>query len=570
VTSAGERTVPVRDAWRRWRNAVGTFVSSDAGGPAKWMSAALLVLLLAINGLNVVNSYVGRDFFTAIEARSLSAFVTKGLLYIGVFLASTAAAVLYSFTEQRLGLHWREWLTRRLIGRYLRADTYYWLREHPELSNPDQRIADDVRVFTASTLSLALILLNTTFTILAFSGVLWTISPELFIAAVVYAAAGSAVTILFGRPLIGLNYDQSDREATLRAELVHLRESGESVALQHLEDHVAARLARRVTELVANSRRIIAVNRNVGFFTTSYNYMIQIIPVLIVAPLFIRGKVEFGVITQSSMAFAHVVGAFSVVISQFQQISSYAVVMRRLTGLSATFEEVASQNACGIVYDDTGTGLAWERVTLRDPGEKEPLVDALSGSVPPGTRLLVTAKRDACPAALFRATAGVWRGGEGRIVRPPPDAILFLPERPYVAVGTLRAALAANGGEPALDDARIQAVLGELGADSLLRRAGGLDVERDWDDVLSLGEQQTLALARVLLAAPRFVVLDRPTTLLGPEAGGRALDLLAARSITAITFAADGSLAERHDTRLEIGDHGTWTLRPIERKGGPG
>jgi putative ATP-binding cassette transporter len=243
--------------------------------------------------------------------------------------------------------------------------------------------------------------------------------------------------------------------------------------------------------------------------------------------------------------------------------------MQRLTGLTETFEQVTAQSACGISYEDTGAGLAWDRVTLRAPSEEAPLLDALSASVPPGTRLLVTAKREECPGALFRATAGVWSGGEGRIVRPPPDAILFLPERPYVPMGTLREALARNGDGPALDDARVVTVLDELGAGSLLRRAGGLDVERDWDDVLSLGEQQTIALERALLAAPRFVVLDRPTTLLGAEAAARALDLLAARSITAITFAADASLADRHDARLDIGDGGTWTFRPVEPNRAP-
>jgi putative ATP-binding cassette transporter len=561
---ANERVWLDRSAWGRWRAAVGTFASSEAGGRAKWMVAALLVLLLAINALNVVNSYVGRDFMTAIEARSMGGFVAKGLLYVGVFAASTAVAVLYSFAEQRLGLLWREWLTRRLITRYLDGETYYWLREHPELSNPDQRIADDVRTFTASTLSLALIVLNTTFTVLAFSGVLWSISPQLFIAAVVYAAGGSAVTILFGRPLIGLNYDQSDREASLRSELVYLRENAESVATARGEEHVAGRLSRRVTELVANTRRIIAVNRNLGFFTTGYNYLIQIIPILIVAPLFIRGQAEFGVITQSSMAFTHVVGAFSLVITQFQQISSYAVVMARLSDLQNIVERVTTKSQSGIAYDDTGTILAWDDVTLRAPDENTPLVEALSVSVLPGTRVLITGSRSACPEALFRATAGLWNDGQGRIVRPPHGEILFLPERPYLPVATLREAL-ANGSGASLQDAHVEEVLRELGFDHLIRRTGGLDVERDWNDTLALAELQTLSFARVLLAAPRFVVLDRPTTVLGAEVGERALDVLAAKSITAVTFAADASLAGRHDASLELGETGSWAWRPIER-----
>jgi putative ATP-binding cassette transporter len=556
-----------RVTWTRWRTAVRTFVASEVGGRAKALFAALLALLLAINGLNVVNSYVGRDFMTAIEARSMHGFVAKGLLYVGVFAASTVVAVIYRFTEERLGLLWREWLTSRLVARYLQGSTYYWLREHPEVPNPDQRIADDVRTFTATTLSLALVLLNTTFTILAFSGVMWSISPLLFAAAVTYAALGSGLTILLGRPLIGLNYDQADREASLRAELVHLRENAESVAILRREGRLGARLLGRVGELVANMKRIIAVNRNLGFFTTGYNYLIQIIPVLIVAPLFIRGQAEFGVISQSSMAFSHLLGAFSLVITQFQQISSYAVVLARLSALVEGVDQVEARGDSGIELDDSGTELAFERLTLRSPHDGSVLLDSLSLSVPSDRRTLVTGANEAGRIALFRATTGLWNAGEGRIVRPPPDAILFLPERPYLPPGTLRQAVVRTGCEAAVADARIREVLQALGVGEVVERAGGLDAEHDWDDLLSLGEQQQLGFARVLLAAPRFVVLDRPSTLLGADLVVRALDLLARQSITVVTFAPDAALAAQHDARLELGPGGTWTCQPIERQG---
>jgi putative ATP-binding cassette transporter len=520
-------------------------------------------LLLAINGLNVVNSYVGRDFMTAIERRSMSGFLTQGMLYVGVFALSTVAAVIYRFTEERLGLLWREWLTRRVVGQYLRGATYYRLREQAELANLDQRIADDVRTFVSMTLSLTLILLNTTFTILAFSGVMWTISPWLFAAAVAYAAFGSGLTILFGRPLLGLNYDQSDREAGLRAELVHLRENAESVALLRREGRLGARIHARVDELVANTKRIIAVNRNLGFFTTGYNYLIQIIPVVIVAPLFIRGQAEFGVISQSSMAFSHLIGAFSLIVTQFQQISAYAVVLARLAALIEGVEQVQARSA-GIAIDETGAELVYEGLTLRSPQNGRILVDRLSLAVPAHARVLVAGPNEAGRIALFRASAGLWDAGEGRIVRPPADEMLFLAERPYLPPGTLRAALVRAGGEEAIGEARILEVLRALGAKAALERAGGLDVERDWDDLFSLGEQQLFSLARLVLAAPLLVLLDRPATVLPLEAVVRALDLLAEHSIGVVTFAPDTALAPQHDRLLELAEDGTWTWRPIE------
>jgi putative ATP-binding cassette transporter len=542
---------------------VRAFAASEVGGRAKTLTAVLLLLLVTINGLNVINSYVGRDFMTAIESRSMPAFLGKALLYVGVFALSTVTAVIYRFAEERLGLLWRGWLTRRLVGDYLTNRNYYWLREDSELTNPDQRIADDVRAFTATTLSLALILLNGTFAIVAFSGVMWSISPMLFGTAVAYALLGSGLTLVFGRPLLGLNYQQADREASLRAELVYLRDNAQTVAISRREERLGARLLGRVDDLVANTKRIIAVNRNLGFFTTGYNYLIQIIPLLIVAPLFIRGEAEFGVISQSSMAFSHLLGAFSLVVTQFQQISSYAVVLARLSALIESVERVAERQASGIQLDDGGAELAWEQLTVRSPQDGSTLVEGLSLTVPPGVRTLVSGPNEAARNALFRATAGLWSAGTGRVVRPPPGSILFLPERPYVPPGTLRQALLESAREHEVPDADLLAALRALGVQNLVARAGGLDVERDWDDQLSIDEQQLLSLARVLLAAPRFAVLDRPALVLGPERAAHALALLASASITTVTFASDPALADQQDARLELFDDGRWTWTPL-------
>jgi putative ATP-binding cassette transporter len=555
-----ERTrIPLdRLTWARWRRVVLDVLRSEVGGRVKLLFGALLALLLAINGLNVVNSYVGRDFMTAIEQRSMSGFLTLAGLYIGVFAISTVTAVIYRFTEERLGLLWRNWMTHSLVDYYLHDAAYYRLRERAEIPNPDQRIADDVRTFTATTLSLLLVWLNGTFTILAFSGVLWSISPLLFAVAVGYAAIGSGLTLVFGRPLLWLNYDQSDREASFRAELVHLRENAESVAFLHREDRIRERLFARVDALVHNLKRIIGVNRNLGFFTTGYNYLIQVVPILIVAPLFIRGQVEFGVISQSAMAFSHLIGAFSLVVSQFQQISSYAVVMARLSALGEGVERLETL-AARIEMDESGEEIEYQQLSLRSPHDGRLLVASLSARLAAGTRTLVTGDGEAS-IALFRATAGLWDSGEGRIVRPSADAVLFLTERPYLPPGTLRQALVRTGREQDVADARILDVLRELGMDGAVEKAGGLDVERDWQELLSLGEQQTLCLARLALAAPRYAVLDRPETVLGAEAVARALDFLAEQQITLLTFTSDPALADRHAARIALAADGSWSL----------
>jgi putative ATP-binding cassette transporter len=552
-----------RETWRRFVGAVKNFLTSEVGGRAAALLGALVALLLSISGLNVLNSYVARDFMTAIEHRDEGAFVRQAVLYVGVFGAATVAAVLFRFSEERLGLLWRHWLTGRLVGFYLAGRTYLHLNRSGGLSNPDQRIAEDVRTFVTMTLSLLLMLLNGTLTVIAFAGVLWSISRPLFLVGIAYAAAGSLLTVLLGRPLVRLNYRQADREANFRGDLMHVRENAESVALLHREAQLEARLGGRLDALVANLKRIIAVNRNLGFFTTGYNYMIQIIPALIVAPLFIAGDVEFGVITQSAMAFAHLLGAFSLVVTQFQVISSYAAVLARLSTLVEAMQRTPGGEGAGIEVVEADGRLAYERVTLRAPRDGRILLQDLSVTVPAGSRLLIRGHDVAAQAALFRATAGMWDSGEGRIMRPGLDDVAFLPERPYLARGTLHDALTASGRRSAASDDQVRAALRALGIEEIVARAGGLHVERDWDDLLSLREQELVSVARVLLSGPRFVLLERIGNTLDADEIAAVLGAFSERGIAYVAVGNGEERLEHYDTVLELAGEGRWRSSPV-------
>ena len=268
-------------------------------------------------------------------------------------------------------------MTRQAVKLYLANGTYYRLDASGELANPDQRIAEDVRAFTVTTLSFVLMLLNGTFTIIAFSGVLWAISPLLFILAVLYAAFGSLVTMALGRPLVKLNHDQLDKEASFRSALIHVRENAESIMLAHREERQTARLLDRVAELVANFRQITAINRNVGFFTTGYNWLIQIIPALIVAPSFMRGDVEFGVVTQSAMVFSSLVAAFSLIVTQFQSISTFAAVVARLSSMLEAIEQPQTFVGSTIEIAEAEGRVAYERLTLLDLDERRPTAERI-------------------------------------------------------------------------------------------------------------------------------------------------------------------------------------------------
>ena len=545
---------------RRFVRAVKDFFTSEVRWKARGLFALLIAFALTVNGLNVLNSYVGRDFMTAIAHRDETGFIRQAILYVGVFALSTAIVVVYRFTEERLGLFWRVWLTRRIIGQYFSDRTYLHLKEAATVENPDQRIAEDVRTFTATTLSFTLMFMNGALAVLSFSGVLWTISPFLFGVALGYAVIGTLATIYLGRPLIGLNYRQSDREATFRSDLIHVRENAESIALLRREGRLTARLLQRIEDLADNFRRIVAVNRNLSFFTTGYNYLIQIIPMLIVAPLFIRGKVEFGVITQSAMAFTTLLGAFSLIINQFQSISSFAAVIARLSALVGAVEKGPPSGRTGVALVRDDGRIAYEGLTLNSPEGGHEVLKNLTADIPRGTRVLIIGPNEAARMALFRATAGIWPAGVGTLVRPPLEEIFFLPQRPYLPPRTLRDLL-LTGQEQVMTDDEITAALHEAGLDSLPARAGGLDSEHDWPTMLSVAEQQLLALTRVTLARPAFAMLDRVTAVLKPAQVRQALRRFDENSITYITFAEDAESLELYDALLEIDADGAWNWR---------
>ncbi len=552
---ANERLV-TRETVRRFIAALRSFATSEVRGQAALLFTAVVVCLVAMNALNVVNSYVGRDFVTAIEQRHHERFVREALRYIGVFAISTGVLVSSRYSEERLGLLWRGWLTERLVRAYLAERTYRRLAAGG-LANPDQRIAEDVRYFVTTTLSLALLQLNATLTVIAFSGVLWSISRTLFVVGIIYAVVGSLLTFVLGRPLVRLNSEQSDREADFRAALIHVREHADRVALLHREHELQTRLLERLRSLVGNMRRIVTVNRNLGFFTTGYNYLVQIIPALIVAPLFIRGEVEFGVVTQSAMAFTHLLGAFSLVVTQFPTISSYAAVLARLNALTVGIQlGRTTPQRIETIADDR---IAYEELTLRLPEAGRVLVDRLSLSIPRGTRLVIRSRDAMTRGALMRATAGVWEDGEGRVLRPALERVAFVPERPYVPPGTLREVMTGSA-RPTVSDAHVHAILAALDAEAIITHADGLDVERDWVRLLSVREQTLLSVAHLAVVRPHFAFVDNLGRTLGPDQFEMVLRMFTRYEISYVAMGG-ADVAAPCDLLLDLADDGRWSLQ---------
>jgi putative ATP-binding cassette transporter len=553
-----------RQAWSRFWTLTRPLFRSEERWRAIALLSLLVTLLLSVSGLNVVNSFVGRDFMTSIEQQQAGRFWHLALLYLSVFGLSTLVAVFCRYTEERLGLLWRSWLTTHLSDRYLAGHAYYRMIGRGDIDNPDQRIAEDVKVFTTTSLSFILIFLNSAITLAAFSGILWSITPWLFVAAVAYAFFGSFCTMLLGGKLVPLDVLQLQKEADYRYELIRVRENAERIALLRGERQERVLLRRRLDAIVGNFKRIVAVNRNIGFFTVGYNYLIQLVPLVIVAPLYVRGDLkQFGTVTQAAMAFSHVMGAFSIIVVEFQRITSFAAVITRLGSFWEAVGQAAADDKSPIEVVEDEDRLAFEGLTLVTPAEGRLLVKDLSLEVPHGKRLLISGPRGAGRSSLLRATAGLWRAGAGRIHRPAAGEVMFLPQQPYLVDGTLRDQLLyCPADEKDLTDDRLLTVLRKVGLERLLERVGGLDARRCWTSVLSRGEQQQLAFARLLLTVPRFAFLDEATSGLDAEDGRRLYETLAQTPISYVSVASDPALAEHHDLMLEIEGGGPWRMVP--------
>jgi len=563
-----------REILRRLRRVVWAFLRSKRVRTKAWLLlAGLLILMLVINGMNVLNSYVGRDFFSAIERRDSDGFVRYAWRYVAVFAASTLVATLFRFCEERLGLLWREWQTQRVVRGYLNQHIYLHIKQTGSISNPDQRMTEDIRALTTTSLSFLLMILNGTFTAISFSGVLWSISPKLFCVAVIYAAVGSGLTFFLGRPLIRLNYQQSDREADFRSELIYVHQNAEGLAFTHDETRMKERLGARIDQLVLNYRKIVAVNRNLNFFTGGYNYMIQLIPALFVAPMFIAGGVEFGVIGQSTMAFATLVGAFSLIITQFQSISSYASVVTRLSELVDASENAAIRNSrscldCSMDADR----VVYTKLCLKASEKDDRLIlRDLDGTIEAKQSVLITGPNPAAKTALFHATAGLFESGSGSIRRPSPDKMAFVLEQPYLPPGSLREFLTPPGA-PAVADHEIVSIFNELGLDLESARNGDFDTPQRWDDELSLTEGQLLAVARALLTKPEFIFLDHLDAALDGDEFSRVRQVVSRHGVAAVVFGNGKTSDSGYDAVLELFADGTWKWRgkaapPVEGGG---
>lgn len=549
----------------------GFFTGSSRRKAWGWLGA-LLLLCIGVGFVQALLSYAMRDFVTALSQYYREGWVRGLQKYGAICLLSVPIGTLYRYVQERLSLSWREWMTQHLLRRYFLNRAYYRFRIFDSIDNPDQRVAEDVRSFTTGMLNYFLVFVNSAVTLVVFIGVLWSISTNLVIAILLYAAAGTSITLLFGRKLVGLHFNQFKREANFRRGLVRIHENAESIAFYRGEGRERHGLLDRFAEVVDNTIWIIGWNRNLGFFVNGYNYLALIVPALIVGPMFLNGEILFGVVTQAESAFAQVLIALSLVVAQMEGLSTLAASARRLTDLwdhldYVDAEEKREAEEKDFEVEEKGRQLHLKDVTLQTPRGEKTLARDLTFRLPRGGSLLVMGESGAGKSSLLRSIAGLWQAGSGSIERPAHKHLMFLPQKPYMIHGSLRAQLMYPMGEHRGDDEEIRAIVPQVNLQDVLVRADG-DLNRivDWENVLSLGEQQRVAFARLFLKKPAIAFLDEATSALDEENERFLYERLRESGIGYVSVGHRSSLKEYHDLLLVLKRDGTSELTKLSGK----
>jgi len=539
----------------------------------KWSAIGLLVAVVVLNlitvGLNVRFNTWYNDFYNTLQEYDWAQF-WRQLAIFGVLAFLFIVVAVYSlYLRQILHIRWRRWLTDRFLRNWLGNQSYYRLQLNQVTTpdNPDQRISDDLDRFATITLALSLGLLSSFVTLVSFLSILWTLSGALTIplgggaaihipgymvfAALIYAVGGTLLTRWIGYPLIQLNFDQQRYEADFRFSMVRLRENAENVAFYGGEARELDSFQARFARIIANWWGIIKRRKKLTWFTTGYTQLAIIFPLMVAAPRYFAKAIQLGGLMQIVSAFGQVQEALSFIISSYTEIAEYQSVVRRLSGFQERLNEIAADREVPqpIEIERHGPGVEVDMLDLNLP-DGQLLRPNISLAASPGESLLITGASGLGKSTLMRAIAGLWPFGRGRI-RVTDGRCLFLPQRPYLPLGTLADALVYphSAREPPRDS-----LVDALRAVGLPELVDHLDEEANWALRLSIGEQQRLAFARVLLARPEVVFLDEATSALDEAAEMTLYRVLrdASWRPTIVSVGHHGSLRRFHDVVVDL------------------
>ena len=532
-----------------------------------WLMLGVIVLmLLTVNGINAGIGFIARDLTNALVSKQEDGFYRILILYACCFVVALPIRVSQIFFTLKLGIIWRDWLSRSLIGDYMRNRAYYVLNPNDEqvtdVDNPDQRITDDTRSFTAQSLQFTLGVFDALLTFSLNILILWSISTTLTLSLFGYAAFATSVLVISGRRLVRINFDQLRYEADFRYGLVHIRNNAESIAFYAGEEPEATETERRLGFVVSNFNLLIIWRVIIDVMRRSIGYAGNFFPYLVMAVPYFAGEIDYGGFIQANFAFGMVEGSLFYVVNQIEELAQFTAGISRLEGFQSEVEHVSRMANEGDQVKVDSHSIVVRHADLTPPGAEQPIVRDLSLSVGETDRLLVVGPSGCGKTSFIRMISGLWAPTSGTVERPPTGELLFIPQKPYMLLGSLREQLCYPTDEARFSDDQLRHVLDEVNLGTLSSRYPDLDVKQDWPRILSLGEQQRLAFGRLLLNAPRFVVLDEATSALDVATEDHLYALLRQRELSVISIGHRPTLKQFHDTVLELTGDGSWRLMP--------
>jgi putative ATP-binding cassette transporter len=563
-----KRRIPVLSlaAWRQFVSVAKPYWLGEEKKKAWSLLFVLIVLMLAETQFAVMLNNQAGEMTSALAAKNGDRFWSSVRACLFVLAFAVPIYALYYYMRDLFANHWRRWLTGRFLDGYLKGRKYYQLGSDSEIDNPDQRISEDINTFTGRSIHFLLIFLGSIMQLVAFSAVLWSISHLLVGVLAVYALMGTVVALyVFGNPLIHLNFLQLRREADFRFSLMRLREKAESIAFYRGEAQERAHINGKFEKVFHNFAKLIRKQRSLNLFQRTFSQLTLVLPGVILAERVLSGELEVGRAVQAAGAFTAVLGAVAVIVDNFESLSRFVAGIGRLQVLSNLVLPSAEPAAAAgkrvpRIELRAGEHLALEALTLYPPASDRVLIKELTLALKPGDALLITGDSGCGKSSLLRAIAGLWDTGSGVIQHPPLDSFFFLPQQPYLQPGTLRSQLIYPSAESSLSDERLLAILEQVRLPLLAERVGGLGAVQDWEKLLSVGEQQRLAFARVLVHEPSIVILDEATSAL--DSGNEALlyERLRKRGATLISIAHRPAVLRHHTHVLHLQGEGAWAM----------